>query len=202
MPVQDPVLRDVRGRSQPPDLDGSAAHSFGRAHAGVEPRAWTIKICDPTSQNVTRINPGWSKAVKLDPAGMEVETLTSFRAEAVPAGRVHRSRQGFLQPFHIEEEHLRQLDPRNIGGLSALGYRFLVRVNGQITDDNYITQWLSPDLMAEVLDTFTMKSDGTEDRFVLTNMRREEPDPKLFEIPAGYKWSEETVGAMPPPQAK
>jgi hypothetical protein len=83
------------------------------------------------------------------------------------------------------------LGTRTIEGVNCEGERSTSTIQvGAIGNDRPIVsvneRWYSPELKVTVM---TSKSDprtGTEE-FKLTNVRRGEPDPALFQVPAGYQ---------------
>ena len=84
-----------------------------------------------------------------------------------------------------------KLDPRNIAGLYAEGRRIVnVIPAGQQGNDREMRvvteQWKSPDLGIELART---RDDPRMGKMTMevTELQRVEPDPALFQIPAGYK---------------
>jgi hypothetical protein len=76
-------------------------------------------------------------------------------------------------------------------GVTAEGTRSTVTLDvGTIGNDRPIQivseRWYSPDLQTVIMTKHTDPRNG-EQSFQLTNIRRGEPDPSLFQVPAGYQ---------------
>jgi hypothetical protein len=100
-----------------------------------------------------------------------------------------------------------QLAPTMVEGLPVEGTRSTTTVPaGQVGNERDILVvdevWYSPDLQMNVM---TKHNDprGGETVYKLTNISRSEPDPALFQVPAGYTITEgrppETTFILPPP---
>jgi hypothetical protein len=81
---------------------------------------------------------------------------------------------------------------KDVEGVLTHGYRSTIlgtqddgEWNGRV---RYIDEtWISDDLSEIILQILTNVRGKTETRITLTDIKREEPDASLFEIPAGYK---------------
>lgn len=83
------------------------------------------------------------------------------------------------------------LSPKTIGGISVTGTKTTTTIPaGTIGNDKDLMilreTWYSPDLKLVVQSTQDDPRFG-ETTYSLTNIQRNEPDPTLFQIPAGYK---------------
>jgi hypothetical protein len=87
-------------------------------------------------------------------------------------------------PSNIQFE---DLGWKTIEGVEAHGGRFTTPVR---VDE----RWSSDDLAADVLQVHSDPRKGSETRIALTRVRRTEPEPSLFAIPAGYSVSKVAAG--------
>jgi len=76
---------------------------------------------------------------------------------------------------------------KTMEGVEAHGGRFTTPVR---VDE----RWSSDDLAAHVLEVHSDPGKGSETRIALTRVRRTEPEPSLFAIPAGYSVSKVAAG--------
>ena len=81
---------------------------------------------------------------------------------------------------------------KDVEGILTHGYRNTILGTQDDGDWNgrvrYIQEtWISDDLSEIILQILTNVKGNTETRFTLTDIKCEEPDASLFEIPAGYK---------------
>jgi hypothetical protein len=93
------------------------------------------------------------------------------------------------------------LTPQNIEGVYATGTRTTLTIPaGQIGNEKAILVvdevWFSPDLKINVLTKHSDPRMG-ENVYRLTNISRAEPDPTLFQVPAGYTMSGNPNWAVP-----
>lgn len=87
--------------------------------------------------------------------------------------------------------HQESLGQQVMEGVNAEGTRTTVTLDaGTIGNDRPIQivseRWYSPDLQTVIMTKHTDPRTG-EETFQLTNIRRGEPDPSLFQVPAGYQ---------------
>ncbi len=108
-----------------------------------------------------------------------------------------------IRPYSIRVTNLLSGKPRPDISVEDLGYREIEGISargvrltnlGTESDGEWsgkpvrITEtWASDDLAATILEIRTNPRKQMEDIVTLTNIRREEPDHSLFEIPPGYK---------------
>jgi hypothetical protein len=137
--------------------------------------------------------PGGTK-IQLQP-GMQIARVTKQAPGVSPNGSarpysaiVTQLLTGKPQPNILVED----LGSREIEGLSARGVRLTIR--GTESDGEWngkpirITEtWASDDIAATILEIRADPKTHMEDINTLTDIKRVEPDPSLFEIPQGYK---------------
>jgi hypothetical protein len=135
-----------------------------------------------------------SMEIQIQP-GMQIARVTRGVPLALPNGsnrpfssRITSLLSGKPQPSVSVED----LGSRVIEGLSARGVRLTSL--GTESDGDWkgkpvrITEtWASDDLAATILEIHTDPKTHMEETTTLTDIKREEPDHSLFEIPPGYK---------------
>jgi len=83
-----------------------------------------------------------------------------------------------------------------IDGISAEGYRQVDRLprgaqGNEQTRFVALSNWYSPDLELTILIKIADSRNGERSTLRLTNIKPGEPDPSLFQVPAGYRTIEE-----------
>lgn len=119
-----------------------------------------------------------------------------FEMQAPPPGAAGMAAIGPMQTMRFEvtdskDARKESLGKRNIEGVEAEGNRTTITIPaGQVGNERAIDvvteQWYSPELQTVVMRKHSDPRFG-ETTFRLTNIRREEPDKSLFEIPADFK---------------
>ena len=159
-----------------------------------------IFIHDPVSQTAYVLNPDtqMGHVMKHDAAGMKM--MEKLHAQM----REHHANEGG-DAVHREMGQLKKesLGTQQIEGVSAEGTRITRTIPaGTIGNekpiDIVVETWTSPDLHTTVLQKRSDPRFG-ETVFRLTNIKRGEPDPSLFTVPAGFTIKNEPVPAPPPP---
>ena len=194
------IYRDSLGRvREQPDSPNPLMAAVGIKRPG------SIMITDPVSRFTITLNPGnmvarktplttgelRSSVADLNARLAEANAGTAWRqttATAPPAGRGGRGGRGgaAVEDTVIDED----LGPQSMNGVVATGTRHtLIIPQGTIGNNRDIhvvnERWYSPDLQMLVK---TVNSDprfGT-DTYELSEISRDDPDPALFQIPAGY----------------
>jgi hypothetical protein len=143
------------------------------------------------------------KLISIQP-GMRIARVTELRAQL--------SRPSPDRPFSyyyaamLRRETIPNLSAEDLGYKEIEGFQARgIRITNLGTEKDGAwggkpirsdEMWLSDDLAAMVLRIHKDLKNGTEDREVLTNIKREEPEAALFEIPPGYTVNP-TPGEMP-----
>jgi len=135
-----------------------------------------------------------SMTIQIQP-GMRIARVTRGVPVALPSGstRPYSSRfasllSGKPQPSVLVED----LGYQEIDGISARGVRLTdlgTKNDGEWNGKPIRTTetWASDDVAATILEIRTDSKTHTEEINTLTDIKRVEPDPSLFEIPSGYK---------------
>jgi hypothetical protein len=162
--------------------------------AGDDPQFWFTTICDPDAKTTTSVSQGLRSTMAKDSVTGE-DVLTSLamngKARIMTSGAspgiwpVHGST--FDQPDVQPATKTSNLGYRTIEGMRAFGYRWWTPKNGVIDEGTYTDKWVSEDLQSDVSRVETNLQEKHEYSLTLTHLQRVEPDPTLFEIPAGYK---------------
>lgn len=101
-----------------------------------------------------------------------------WREMSIP-GRMRVPRWAFQRPVVGPKEQVSELGKKEMDGVNVNGFRWPKPEE----PDRVMEEWLSPDLFMAMLHIETNTSENTERRTVVTKVKREEPDAKLFEIP-------------------
>jgi len=159
------IARDSKGRTH------NENRYYLRPSDQGEGRIRDITIFDPITRTRTTLNPSTNQAT--------VAPLPPTRQQLSGTPSVRSRREG-------EED----LGFSSIEGLSVHGFRRSRTISeGEDGNDRAITitdeYWYSDDLHMNLTVKHADPRHGTQ--FVtLTQLKRDEPDPKMFEIPAGY----------------
>jgi hypothetical protein len=156
----------------------------GKIETTQEAIGSSIRIFDCTGSEMILLQPGMQVAhvTKLSPPAKPNRPLPPFSI------RVTNLLSGKPRPDISVED----LGYREIEGISARGVR-LTNL-GTESDGEWngkpvrITEtWASDDLAATILEIHSNPRKQMEDIVTLTNIKRQEPDHSLFEIPPGYQ---------------
>jgi hypothetical protein len=180
------------------DKDGRVRREEDRQAGGV-----SVSIVDPVAGYSYWLDPdthvAWrTRALpvtfKVDggQGGERVVTLSTGERGGGPAsieiagGRVEMRQRGGGAEQHDEEP----LPERTIEGVTVQGHRTRTTIAaGAIGNDLPIVitseQWFSPDLQVQVLTERKDPRNG-DSSYRLSNIRRGDPDPSLFQVPADY----------------
>jgi hypothetical protein len=143
-----------------------------------------IDIFDCASGTFVRIQPG-----------MRIATVKEF-ANAAPANRVKHAfstpfilRPGVKTPRNVTVE---LLGTREIQGVAAIGMKTttLGTENDEEWNGKPIREyevWVSDELAAQMVKIYRDLRAGSQAKREMMAIKREEPDPALFEIPKGYE---------------
>jgi hypothetical protein len=127
--------------------------------------------------------------------GMQIARVTKGVPAAEPKGppRPYSIRvTNFLSGKPRPDISVEDLGYREIEGISARGVR-LANLGTESDGDwngkpvRISETWASDDLAATILEVHSNPRKQMEDIVTLTNIKRQEPDHSLFEIPPGYK---------------
>jgi hypothetical protein len=187
------LYRDSLGRTrQEPDSPNALLSAAGVKSPGI------IRITDPVGRYTITLNPNNMVARRLPMASGAAEVTSSEIARKVeeaarPAtvaaggrgGRGGRGGAAVENPV-VDED----LGPQSMNGVVATGTRHTLTIpQGTIGNNRDIhvvnERWYSPDLQMLVKSVNSDPRFGT-DTYELTNISRDDPDPALFQIPAGY----------------
>ncbi len=156
------------------DGEGRTREEF--TMAGASGQRTSIVIMDPVAGRITR----------LDPA----QKIATVQNLPVP-GATHagmRPHHEMADPDHVGQNSVIDLGSRTIAGINATGKRTTrtIPVDGA-TGPQTITRetWYSPDLKMDLSNTETDPLRGSR-TMTVTSLTRSEPDPALFQVPAGY----------------
>jgi hypothetical protein len=183
------IARDSQGRVRIDRALGKFKVVSG-SDEGAQIEQHSIQICDPTTRTTIEIN---------DVA----KTAVIYRS---PQGRLPPNLEGrslcaalHRRLFGTTEDLGNQL----INGIDAQGVRttreFPATINGTATTTTSVQeQWCSDDLGAVLLEVSYNNQSKYRMETALTKIVRQEPDPSLFEIPAGYTVTERIPEALHP----
>jgi hypothetical protein len=185
------VARDSQGRVLIKTPTGWAP---GRSHREDADFYWTT-ICDPIAKTMTDIR---QEGVYDNQPEATTENGTNLVLHIT--GKVKITTDETLtsasQPsaFHEfskpEAKKLEDIGEQTLLGLQAHGYRWWVPVDGAIIESDYNELFQSEELASDLSKLIT-RGDGPRGRsevlVELKNLQRVEPDPRLFQIPTGYK---------------
>jgi len=190
------VARDSQGRTR---REQSFDHLGGLNMEGnkvvfiSDPTAHTDLVLNPEDKNARIVKRDNMKIVIIDGA----DKTRHEGPATVELKRIHKDGPGeaFVEsPGQVKRE---QLGTQVIEGVSAEGTRETVTIPaGQVGNDRPIDivseNWYSADLHTVVMRKHSDPRFG-ETTFRLTSISRAEPDPSLFQVPAGFKTSTEPV---------
>ncbi|MCI0441595.1 hypothetical protein L0152_00070 [bacterium] len=192
-----PVFRDADGRVRREQTFGMIGNwvSADRPEKTIfikDPVSGTHYILDSENQTATKMKlengePG--KGVRFDGPG-NVEDEDVFVAP-VPGPAFKHTMRYKNNPENTKTE---SLGKQTMEGVDVEGSRRITTIpEGEIGNERPIEmtteKWYSPELKVYVMTKHTDPRFG-ETTYRLTNIRRGDPDPSLFQVPAGYKVTE------------
>jgi hypothetical protein len=130
-------------------------------------------------RDITIFDPNTRSKITLIPATRSATVLVQAAPNLHPAVRAMR-----------QEPQREDLGSSEIGGISVHGFRQSQTIpEGQEGNDRPITitdeYWYSDELHMNITVKHTDPRHGTQ-LVTLTQLKRQEPDPKMFEVPPGY----------------
>lgn len=195
------IARDGQGRTR---------HEQTFAKIGglnMDPKK-VILISDPAAHTDYIVNPDEQRTriVKRDGVNVFIEGGDKSKQEIATKMKLRQARE---ERIKIEGQESKRVKHEDLGtqvieGVTAQGRRETVTIAaGEIGNDRPIEivseNWYSQDLHTVVLRKHTDPRFG-ETVFRLTEIKRGEPDPSLFQVPAGFKTStttEPTIRELP-----
>jgi len=168
-------MRDSAGRIRDESL-ASPVDALGVSFQGE------VHIFDPVAMRYIQ----WNEETKEVIVGDIPATFADYRGSPILncRQRIQTAYDDNISPDpthdHVSYEDIGE---RDIEGIHALGCRITHEI---AQSGSVVTEiWSSPELQINLLTTESY-SNGTHRLTKLTNIRRNEPDPALFQIPAGY----------------
>ena len=158
-----------------------------------DPVSGTHYVVDPENQTATKMKRergGFEKGVKVENGPADVEDEDVFVAP-VPGPAFKHAMRFKNNP---EDTKTESLGKQTIEGVEVEGSRRTTVIpEGEIGNERPIEmtteKWYSPELKIYVMTKHTDPRFG-ETTYRLTNIRRGDQDPSLFQVPAGYKVTE------------
>lgn len=188
------VARDSEGRVLVDRVTGKFRMDSG-PDAGAEIESHAITICDPVKASLTQIVTSTRSA-----------TIRSF---ATRGGKVRVAPRPFCQVPQVPANDssdlvVESLGHREIEGLDAIGWRVTKNLpapgtSPQATIQRTTETWCSEDLAAVLLTVVESSGNSRKETVQLTQIRRIEPDPSLFQIPPDYTVSESVASPLQHP---
>jgi hypothetical protein len=161
---QSAIYRDGSGRLRMERLNASSGSGT------------LITIVDPVAGYFYELNP---------------KTLLGIRTPIDHVTLPPPSREGAEPHAPGDDRNMPQVETMDLGsqqmsGVTATGTRTTLTFHDDGQDVQSVReQWVSPDLHLALLTTQSVSS-GVQSTVQLTNLVRAEPDPALFQVPAGY----------------
>lgn len=184
-----PLLRDARGAEKVTlnTRDG------GTIHTTRETLGTVIVISDCPNGKTITIQPGMQIARVM--ATSSKSGASAVSPQYRPYSSFFNSLAGKALPPTMAFE---DMGSREFEGIAARGFK--TTHLGSDTDNEWKGKavlvrevWVSDDLAAVVMETGTDWKEKRKSTTILMNIKREEPDSSLFEIPAGYKINPSTA---------
>jgi hypothetical protein len=177
------VFRDADGRVRREQSFGMIGNWVSADHPEKtifinDPVAGTHYVLDPENQTATKMKVdkgAMEKGVKVEGGDVNVEDEDVFVAPAPGPGFKH----SFRYKNNAENTRTESLGTQTMEGINVEGSRRITTIpEGEIGNERAIEmiteKWYSPELKL----------------YVMTNIRRGDQDPSLFQVPAGYKVKE------------
>jgi hypothetical protein len=193
------VFRDADGRVRREQSFGMIGNWVSADHPEKtifinDPVAGTHYILDPENQSATKMKTdkgATEKGVKVEAGDENEEEEDVFVAPAPGPGFKHTMR---YKTSNAENTRTESLGKQNMDGIDVEGSRRITTIpEGEIGNERAIEiiseKWYSPELKLYVMTKHTDPRFG-ETTYRLTNIRRGDQDPSLFQVPAGYKVTE------------
>jgi hypothetical protein len=181
-PVLRFVMRDSRGRVRVEHSRGKYDVQTADGTQASEDRV-SVFICDPASGTSVHLD-SLNKIANVHAEPERPEARTAGAGAAQPfCARMYefRTRNHDTQTKDLGHQQIAGMDARGLRFLSTLGARFDLTPSFTYTDT-----WCSEDLAAIVSVVVVSASGEYRRETVLQKVSRKEPDPALFQIPAGY----------------
>jgi hypothetical protein len=182
------VARDGQGRVREERVSGKFKRDTG-PETGTEAEERFIDICDPTAETLTRIDTlnATAKIIHARPsAASRLSSTRTFCSMQAPFG-------------HNPNVSKEDLGDQIIEGVPAHGVRITIKSllgGSDASAGESITEvWCSDELAAVVLRTTESTKTGFKTAIAMRKIERTEPDPALFQIPAGYAVTESVAPA-------
>ncbi|MGA8224729.1 MAG: hypothetical protein WB780_24005 [Candidatus Acidiferrales bacterium] len=184
------VARDSQGRIRTDRVIGKFKHDTG-AETGTTVEDHMISICDPVAQTLTEIDTlnATAKIIHSRPSMPNSPRLSTIR----PQRTFCSSRMPFQRAGSPPAE---DLGDQTIEGVQAHGLRIAMpmlssTVGGEPTPtENFTDRWCSDELSAVMMTVNENTKAQTKTTIAVKKLERNEPDPALFQIPAGYAITE------------
>ena len=150
-----------------------------------------VQIVDPVARAIYTLNPGSKTAIRrsMDELTPKIRVQKDCLGNTPVPGWV--CFDGNWLPKDLRDQALQDLGTKTIEGLTAKGTRALYTIRaGQAGNDRPIEiideTWMSTDLQV-ALQTLHRDPRSGDIEYTLTKISRQEPDPSLFKVPAGYE---------------
>jgi hypothetical protein len=183
------VARDSQGRVIIKTPTGWAP---GRSPYEEADFYWTT-ICDPVAKTTTNIRQeGVYDHSEADGNGTSLVLHVTGKVKIANDDTLSSAAQpsAFHDFSKPEAKKLEDLGEQTLLGVEAHGYRWWIPFDGAIIESDYTELFRSEELASDISQLIT-RSDGargrSEVREELKNLQRVDPDPRLFQIPTGYK---------------
>jgi hypothetical protein len=189
-PLVEQVARDAQGRVRV-DRPGGKFKVQNGADDGTEKVQHHITICDPVSQEFILLDTLNQTATIQKGNSSPASLHAPAAASAAPDFCSRQLRLG----AHLPNSQVEDLGHRTIEGFDAHGVQqnrnFPRITNGTETTVLNVTEtWCSEDLGAILLRISSTGENGSSFTRAMTNIRRDEPDASLFQIPPDYHVTE------------
>jgi hypothetical protein len=192
------VFRDADGRVRREQTFGMIGNwvSADRPEKTIfinDPVSGTHYVLDPENQTATKMKSDkttFEKGVKVEGNQVDVEDEDVFMAP-VPGPAF---KQTMRYKNNAENTRTESLGKQTMEGVDVEGSRRITTIpEGEIGNERPIEmiteKWYSPELKVYVMTKHTDPRFG-ETTYRLTNIRRGDQDPSLFQVPTGYKVTE------------
>lgn len=193
------VFRDADGRVRREQTFGMIGNWVSADHPEKtifinDPVAGTHYVLDPENQTATKMKAdkgAMEKGVKVEAGEENEEDEDVFVA---PAPGPHFKETFRYKHSDAENARTESLGTQTMEGINVEGSRRITTIpEGEIGNERPIEiiseKWYSPELKVYVMTKHTDPRFG-ETTYRLTNIRRGDQDPSLFQVPAGYKVTE------------
>jgi hypothetical protein len=174
------VARDSRGRTR------REQHGMALGALVAQVDSPIVTITDPTTGTFLNLNQDTKVAHRSQTMGGSHPTLSSGAGGGVVAGDA-----GFATTESAPEVRTRKLGTKVVEGVQVEGTETTVTIRAGAMGNRLPIQlvserWYSPELKVVVM-ARRMDPRFGETRFHLTNIAREEPSARLFEVPSDFR---------------